>query len=147
MTDISTTWIVQSGTGDWSIADGQLASGDDLATAVLISLFTDRRATDDQVPPDGSGDRRGWWGDFDQGVPIGSRLWLLDREKLTDEVAADAKVYIAEALQWLIDDQVATRVDVATGISGRNQLDAVVRITRQDGTATNLRYGWAWSPT
>lgn len=147
MTDIATTWIVQSGMGDWSIADGQLASGDDLATAVLISLFTDGRANDDDVPPDGSDDRRGWWGDLDQDVPIGSRLWLLDRSRLTNDVANEAKAYIAEALQWLLDDKVATKVEVATGIGGRSQLDAVVRITRQDGTVAALKYGWVWSQT
>lgn len=144
MTDIATTWIVQSGAGDWAIADGQLASGDDLSTAVLISLFTDGRANDDDVPPDGTGDRRGWWGDLDQDVPIGSRLWLLDRSRLTNDVANDAKGYIAEALQWLLDDKVAAKIEVATGIGGRNQLDAVVRITRQDGTVTTLKYGWVW---
>lgn len=147
MTDIATTWIVQSGMGDWSIADGQLASGDDLATAVLISLFTDGRANDDDVPPDGSDDRRGWWGDLDQDVPIGSRLWLLDRSRLTNDVANEAKAYIAEALQWLLDDKVATKVEVATGIGGRSQLDAVVRITRQDGTVAALKYGWVWNQT
>ena len=79
MTDITTIWVVESGTGDWSISGGALASGDDLASAVLISLFTDGLAGDDDIPPDGSGDRRGWWGDAGEDIPIGSKLWLLDR--------------------------------------------------------------------
>ena len=58
MSDITTTWTVETGTGDWSIMGGALASGDDLASAVLISLFTDRIADDSDIPPDGSDDRR-----------------------------------------------------------------------------------------
>jgi len=30
MIDIRTTWVVQTGTGDWSVAGGALASGNDL---------------------------------------------------------------------------------------------------------------------
>ena len=144
MTDISTTWIVESGTGDWSISGGALASGDDLASAVLISLFTDRIADADDVPPDGGSDRRGWWGDQGEDVPIGSRLWLLDRSRLDAKVANTAQIYIKEALQWLIDDQIAASVVVATSLGGRNTLYAIVTVTRSDGTSVSLKYGWVW---
>jgi phage gp46-like protein len=144
MTDISTTWIVETGTGDWSISGGALASGDDLATAVLISLFTDRLADADDVPPDGSNDRRGWWGDDGEDVPIGSRLWLLDRSRLDVNVANNAQIYMGEALQWLIDDVVAAAVKVTTVIAGQSQLNALVNISRSDGTAIPLQFNWVW---
>lgn len=144
MTDIRTTWVVQTGTGDWSIAGGALASGDDLSTAVLISLFTDRQANDDDTPPDGGGDRRGWWGDKDEAVPIGSRLWLLDRERLTQAVANTAKIYMQEALQWLISDEVASGVVVAVVIASSSQLNSLITITRQDGAVVPLQFNWVW---
>ena len=144
MSDITTTWIVQSGTGDWSISGGALTSGDDLETAVLISLFTDRAAEATDVPPDGGDDRRGWWGDEDEDVPIGSRLWLLDRSRLTPAVANTARIYIEEALKWLVDDEVATSVKALTAISGANQLNSIVTITRSDGTVVPLKFNWAW---
>ncbi|VVP61925.1 hypothetical protein PS870_06480 [Pseudomonas fluorescens] len=144
MTDIRTTWVVQTGTGDWSIAGGALASGDDLSTAVLISLFTDRQANDDDIPPDGSGDRRGWWGDDDEAVPIGSRLWLLDRERLTQAVANTAKIYMQEALQWLISDEVASGVVVTVVIASSSQLNSLITITRQDGAVVPLQFNWVW---
>jgi len=147
MTDITTIWIVESGTGDWSISGGALASGDDLATAVLISLFTDRLANPDDVPPDGGTDRRGWWGDEGEDVPIGSRLWLLDRSRLDAKVANLAQIYMQEALQWIIDDQVAAGVKVATTIGGKSTLYSVVRITRTDGTTTDLKFNWVWRQT
>lgn len=145
MTDITTTWIIATGTGDWSIAGGALASGNDLASAVLISLFTDRQADADDVLPDGSDDRRGWWGDAGAEKSIGSRLWLLDRSRLNQDVCNTAKVYIVEALQWVIDDQVAARVDVSTAINGRSRMDVLVTLTRADGSRVPLQYSWVWS--
>ena len=144
MTDITTTWITSTGTGDWAISSGALASGADLASAVLISIFTDRQANADDVLPDGSDDRRGWWGDQGQDVPIGSRLWLLDRSRLTQDVANTVQVHLAEALKWLIDDGVAAGVSVAARISGQSQLDTVVTVTRNDGTKVPLKYSWVW---
>jgi phage gp46-like protein len=77
MPDIQTLWNVT--TGDWNLVPGDVQSGDDLESAVLISLFTDRRAEASDVVPDGSNDRRGWWGDSGSLYLIGSRLWLLRR--------------------------------------------------------------------
>jgi len=145
MSDIATTWLVETGVGDWSISGGALASGDDLGSAVLISLFTDRLSNDDDVPPDGSNDRRGWWGDEGEDVPVGSRLWLLDRSRLNADVANTAQIYMEEALKWIVDDQVAAKVTVNTVIAGGSRLDAIVTVTQHDGTATQLKYNWVWS--
>ncbi len=147
MSDITTTWIVETGTGDWSIAGGALASGNDLSSAVLISLFTDRIADHAELPPDGGDDRRGWWGDAEEGVPIGSRLWLLDRSRLTQSVANTAKIYMEEALKWLLDDQVALSVKVVTAIAGGSQLNSIVTVTHRDGTVTPLNFNWVWNQT
>lgn len=144
MSDITTTWIVQTGTGDWSISGGALTSGDDLATAVLISLFTDRVADASDILPDGSDDRRGWWGDDGEDVPIGSRLWLLDRSRLTLQVANTARIYMEESLKWLVDDEVASGVKVLTAIAGNSQLSAIISITRSNGTVVPLKFNWAW---
>lgn len=105
-----------------------LATEDGLRAAVLVSLFTDRRAeADDPLPgAPGSADRRGWWADAwpeVDGDRIGSRLWLLAREKQTADVLQRAQVYSEEALAWLIEDGVALAVSVtaewvATGVLG-----------------------------
>ena len=79
---------------DYAVAAGDLAADNGLKTAVLISLFTDRLAAADDEIPDGTEDRRGWWGDMPadgsapSGAPpdpIGSRLWLLARAKQSAE--------------------------------------------------------------
>lgn len=144
MSDIKTVWLSMTGSGDWAIADGALASDDDLASAVFISLFSDRLADGDDALPDGSADRRGWWGDLGQAVPLGSRLWLLTRSRLDDDAAKMAVIYAKEALQWLLDDQVAESVTVTADIQGPKQLNLGVTVTQKTGSKT-YRYGWAWN--
>jgi len=144
MSDIKTVWVAMPGYGDWQIIDGALDSGDDLETAVFISLFSDRQANSDDVIPDGSTDRRGWWGDQDQAVLLGSRLWLLSRSRLDDNAAKMAVIYAKEALQWLLDDQVAESVTVTATIQGPQQLNVAVIITQRTGT-NRYQFAWAWN--
>ena len=113
-------------------ATGGLAADPALTTCVLLSLFLDRRArADDALPDPTGGDRRGWVGDaFDTTDRIGSRLWLLEREKQTEETRRRAEEYAAEALDWLVEDGLATAVRIAaewltTGVLGlRIEIDA-----------------------
>lgn len=145
MTDIATIWDTANGRGDWQLSGADLASGDDLATAVLISLFTDRSANVDDVIPDGTTDRRGWWGDQGENYPIGSRLWLLERAKQTSETLARAKDYMAEALQWLIDDGVAASIDIYAEWSAPGLLGAQITIHKPGiAGSTTLNFSWAW---
>lgn len=119
---------------DCGMEAGDLVAEDSLRTAVILSLFLDRRANDDDILPNDSDDRRGWWADTvapmtDYGIGggsasgdhIGSRLWLLSREKQFAGVLERARHYAEEALTWLVEDGVATAVQV---------------------TATNPRQGW-----
>ena len=119
---------------DCGMEAGDLVAEGSLRTAVILSLFLDRRANDDDILPNDSDDRRGWWADTvapmtDYGIGggsvsgdrIGSRLWLLSREKQLAGVLERARHYAEEALTWLVEDGVATAVQV---------------------TATNPRQGW-----
>jgi len=129
MSDVRVIWDVPNARGDWSLVAGDLERGHELETAILVSLFTDRIAHADDVIPDGTTDRRGWWGDGDPQLadsPLGSRLWLLDRAKQTEAVRLRARDYIVEALQWLIDDGVVARFDVTTEWTRPGMLGALV---------------------
>src|SRR5262245_13278563 len=97
---------------DWQLlSDGTLDSTQDLCTAVIVALGTDRLALADDILPDpDSTDRHGWWGDLDAeliwgGWPIGTRLWLLRRAKITGPgyrqgaTVARVEQYIREAIQ------------------------------------------------
>lgn len=143
MSDILTTWDVANLRGDWVLSGADLQADSGLQTAMLISVFTDRRAANDDVIPDGTGDPRGWWGDDDT-RPIGSRLWLLSRAKQTGETLMRAKDYLTEALQWLIDDGAVAKFDIVVAWVSPSLLGAQVTAYRQDGTnvAANFNYSW-----
>lgn len=126
------------------VAGSPLADDDQLIRAVIVSLFTWRRANPDDAV---DGSRQGWWGDATAsltGDRIGSRIWLLSREKLLPETFNRAREYAREALQWLVDDQVAAAVDVAAERYGRSGLALVVTITRADRRVTELRFADVW---
>lgn len=153
MADVRTAWspLTAPLRGDWLIEPPGLAADHDLETAVLLSLFTDDSAHVDDVIPDGADDRRGWWGNWErpEAGALGSRLWLLSREKSTDDVRRRAEEYAAEALQWLLDDGVAASVDVVAtyleiGPVPPQTLAVQIAITRSDGTVFDRRYAWAW---
>lgn len=143
MSDISTTWNTSTGYADWAMSGPSLQSGKDLYTAVLISLFTDRVANQGDAIPDGSGDPRGWCLD-DPTHPIGSRLWLLDRSKQTQETLANANDYVAEALKWLIDDGVVAKFDILCEWTKPSMLGIAITAYRTNGTTESLNYLWAW---
>lgn len=117
-------------------ADG-LTAGGDIATAVLISIFTDAAAE----PDDGQeGDPRGWWGD----PTIGSRLWLRHRAKQTPATLLLARADIEAACAWLIADGVAAAVDVTTEWTRPGVLGAQVIVRRTAGPDVAVGFEWAW---
>ena len=118
---------------------------DDLPRAVIISLYTWRRANaDDELP---ASKKYGWWGDCYAQIPndqIGSRLWLLSRSKLTTETVNRAQEYATEALQWLIDDGVADSVQISAETEGLSMLALQIRITRGNASLLNIRFIDVW---
>lgn len=117
---------------------------DKLTRAVVISLFTWRRAeSDDDVD-----NPMGWWGDTwptVQNDRIGSRLYLLRRSKLTNQTPIKAREYITQALQWMTDDGVASRIDVVAQRTGIDVLSAGVTIFQRDGNRHNITFDDFWS--
>ena len=97
-----------------------------LVRAVIISLFSWRRAN----PDDDTEDKLGWWADTynTDGDLTGSRLWQLLRQKITQNTIDRAREYCIEALAWLISDRVASAVDVDVERDGLTQVDIVVSI-------------------
>lgn len=121
-----------------------LAVSDPLVRAVVISLFTWRRALRDD-PHEGV--RWGWWGDGLADLPndrIGSRLWLLAREKLTQRTLNRAREYAEEALRWLLDDRVATRITVTAERQGLDRMALQCVIERDQRSPISLRFDNTW---
>jgi len=148
LADLALTWSNTRGSADLSMIDSDLASDRGLETAVLLSLFLDRRAQPDDVPPSGDpNDRRGWWADqfaTVEGDLIGSRLWLLDRSVITSETARQAEQYVREAVQWLIDDQVVSAFDVTIDTSRREVMLIGLDVHRPGRDVLSLKFDHVW---
>ncbi|TVP12543.1 MULTISPECIES: phage GP46 family protein [Shewanella] len=129
------------------IIEGGNINGE-ISSLVLISLFTDARAEDSDTLPDGSGDQRGWPGDTFYDAPWGSKIWLLYREKLTDEVRNRAVKYAQDALAWMLADQgngVLAKSVVVTGSIPRFQTLALkIVITKPDGEVISFTASKKW---
>lgn len=125
---------------DVAISRGDLQMDAGLQTAVIVSLFCDARASDTDTLPHGQTDKRGFWGD-DANNRVGSKLWLLGREKVLPAVAEKAAQYARDALQWLVDDGIAGGVEVTGELQRPEGLLLSVKIYR--GTNRDFDYLWA----
>jgi len=149
--DIAHIWDPDRIRGDWTAGTVGLAQDPGLATSVILSLFTDREAEAADILPDGTRNRRGWWGDrafLDDGAQPwlrGSRLWLLSREKWTQDTANRAVNYAREALAWMLEDGVADAVDVVAEMSAVGRINLIVTITKDGRTVGAGRYGLTWA--
>ena len=118
---------------------------DELAQAVLISLFSWRKSNADDgvdIPH-----RQGWWGDsfaVVQGDRIGSRLWLLQREKVTEITARRAEAYAEESLRWLIDDRILSRVEVKASRESASQITLSVVCCKPNGERVETVFKNVW---
>lgn len=135
--------------GDLVLFGFDLGRDDGLETSVIISLFTDRRASAEQIPPEyEQDDLRGYWGDItsvsatDQ---TGSLLWLLSREKQLPQTLSRAEQYCREALAWMIEDMVATKISVAASYYSQGVMLLEIDIDRPTGPAVRYRYNYEWS--
>jgi phage gp46-like protein len=144
MGDIATIWDAGNAQGDWQVGVPDLVTGGDLVTAILISLFTDATASPDDAIPDGTTDPRGWWGDLGKDRPIGSKIWLRMRAKATNQTLNTVRGDIIEALKWLIDDGVASQVDVICEWTQPGMLGAQITVHQPAGPPTVLNFGWVW---
>ena len=114
---------------------GRVATGEResrLARAVISSLFTWARARDGDELPTPESPRMGFWGDTYSPVTgdrWGSRLWLLARETLTASTVAKARDLAKEALEWMVVDKVAERIQVeATRNGGKVEVLAATEV-------------------
>lgn len=117
---------------DLALASTDLSTEDTLASAVLVSLMCDRLAEPYEVQP--GEDRRGWWADAyaDNNHKTGSRLWLLEREKQLPGVVQRCQQYCEEALQWFIDDGLATVITVTVFVPRTGWLVALIKFEIND---------------
>jgi len=132
--------------GDVLLEAGDLVDESSLESALLLSLFTDARATVEELERYGGENPRGWWGDADAVVPgdiFGSKLWLLEREVDTRETLARAREYAEQAVAWIVADGLADSVPVLAEYPRRNMLALQVSPMRTR-TPGRERFAFVW---
>lgn len=122
-----------------------IVSDPGLETAILIMLFSDKRASvDDVLPDNSSNDKRGWWGDMLFEENIGSKLWLLSREKTLQTLNAKLEEYTLEALQPLIKEKIAKSITATVTRIGSHQYKTQVKIYRSTDQDISFTYFYNW---
>jgi phage gp46-like protein len=142
---------------DWVVDEARkdLQSNSSLHTAIILSLFTDRRAPADVALPYDDDDRRGWWGDSvdvrrtDGEQELGSFIWLYERSRLDDEVAEQIRMEAERCLQHLKASGVAARIDVSMDYDKSKQsILLLIDIYSRDGTLRySQKYHRTWTQT
>lgn len=130
------------GSLDLVASSSDLKTDDSLRTAVLISIFTDSRASIDELP-NGETDQRGFWGDsLDESEGfLGSKLWLLDRGKITNNELERAKVFVEDSLKWLITDKIARKISVS--VSRKNN-DRYINVDIERYSGSDSKFSFLW---
>ncbi len=128
MSDIKTVFTdITSGTA-YNITDVGLEEDTSLATAVIISLFTDKR--DPQALPE---DARGWWCS-----DIGSLRWTINRSKQTNEVLQKFIQYDTQALEWMHETGLVKDIFISARWVSPGVLDERINLTLINNSVVNF---------
>jgi phage gp46-like protein len=119
-----------------------------MESALIVSLFSDRRAREDEVADPMK--RRGWTGDLVAEVPgdvHGSGLWLYAQRRAFGEEAgggraatqAGLRSEAQQSLEWLVADRLVTSVaaEVVTDPAARADRLTITLAERQGGPTSS----------
>jgi|694.fasta_scaffold34094_2 phage gp46-like protein len=142
MSDLNLVYVVDEYRSGFGECDLDFDSQNSLYSAVLSSLFSWRRADTDEIE---DGTIYGWWADNLNPQRLGSKLWLLQRQKMLPNLTTRAKKYVQEALQWMIEDGVAKQIDVEAVVgSSEDKLFISVIIHQNDGIISRINFDNLW---
>lgn len=128
---------VSAGREAFEFLSGDLVD-DSLQELITLSLFTWRRSLDADPVPVGAS-REGWFADAD----FGSRLYLLQRAKLTNQALVDARQYAEEALAWMVTEGILTRVTaLATRRADGRGIELEIATTSPRGNDAAVRFAY-----
>jgi phage gp46-like protein len=78
---------------------------------------------------------------------VGAKLWLLDREKLTEAVRQRVEDYASLAMQPLLRAGYARTASVTAVISGADRINFIVILSRPDKTQLRVEISKRWEAT
>nr|WP_276602560.1 phage GP46 family protein [Nannocystis pusilla] len=127
--------------------DGTLASDGGIETLAILSLFTDAEASPAEITTAGLDRQRGWWAHADSVRPadtpkMGSKLWLLTREKTTLATLRRAEDIALESLVWLKARGIAKSIQVVASRPRAGWLGLEIDIVRPSSLLPSFRRLW-----
>lgn len=115
-------------------ANGDIETADQLNTALLMSLFCERRAAPSEMPHPEL--RRGWIGNVaTPGFEIGSKLWLYEQARLTRTTLNGIQSEALSAVAWFVEDDIATKSE-----AGVTPSELVVSLYRANSEVASVYY-------
>lgn len=133
----------EDGIFDLIIEDGDFKLTKGFETALLTSLFSDRRAYVDEVPNPLK--RRGWIGDLVSETPgdkYGSGLWLKIRQSRLDKEDQNfVRDESEKCLQWAVNDRLLNYVQANTEAQpSKRSLKLNITLTALDGGVSSYAF-------
>lgn len=122
--------------------DGDIKTIDSFETALLMSLFCERRAQASEVPD--SHRRRGWIGNTGE-FENGSKLWLYEQARVTRSTLIAIETAVYNGLQWLLDDNLAVNLEVSAELKNSNI--TITAIIERPNSKVERRYYDLWNST
>lgn len=127
--------------------DGDLAACYGFETALQMSLLCERRADASEVPE--ALRRRGWLGNEVSdvvGFEIGSKIWLYEQARLTNEILSGIKKAAIDCTDWLIEDSLLVNISATIAVKDSVSADLKMALEASNGKVEQ-RYFSLWELT
>lgn len=139
---INTEIFVEKITAKWDISldeSGDILTRDFFDTALLVSLFAEKRALEFEVPT--SNFRRGWIGNesFDNDFEIGSKIWQFEQSRITRDTINSINAAATDGLEWFITQGLVDNIIVDTVVED-GELVLNIGIFRQNSRVDKRFY-------
>lgn len=144
-TDAVLTVNVTTGLFDIGIsANGDIDTDNFFDTAILYSLFGERRASSFEVSD--ARYRRGWIGNEGVDFENGSKLWQYSQARVTRTILSRIEDEALKSLEWMVEDKIAVAiVDVSAVLnSGKVLLNLTIE---RSGDKVERRFFELWNNT
>ena len=93
----------------------------------------------------GEKSQRGYFGDSILNEQTGSKLWLLDRSKFTNDTLIKAKEYAKSSLDWLVTDKLAKEIHVEAYFNEQNKMILNVSIFKNNNEIESITINNLWN--
>lgn len=121
--------VIDDEAGDFAVTQG-------LDSAIFVSLFSDRRAREDEVADPLR--RRGWIGDLVAEVAgdvHGSGNWFYEQARLDDDTRLGLRDESEAALDWMVAERLARTVEASVApVPDRRRSELFIRLGYPDGS-------------